>query len=323
MAAGDKIGIIQQRVKNYIINGSMSFSQRAASFNSSNGYALDRHYCFRQGGLPNLNVSWDASNPRPLPMLDHWLHMSRAAGDTSTSSIEIVHALETKDALELQGKNCTFSFYARKGVDFSSVDGTFEVVASFGRGVDEGVIASFTGQTTLSMTLNDATKDRVLDVTSKRFNFNFDVPSDATQIRLEIIYAPTGTAGSNDFFAVTGMMLNEGPLANFVRAGDTYSEEFSLCQRYFETGRWQPGSIASYGSVGTPFDMGMLAAIQYRQNKRIIPIVTNTNITTVGGNFTRGPVEITLSGFVTGRIYAGGGAGPCSITFDWQADAEL
>jgi len=331
MASGDILSIIKNQRKNYIINGSMSFSQRGASFNSANGYTLDRHYCFRQGGLPNLNVSWDASNPRPLPMLDHWLYMSRGAGDTSISAIETVHALETKDCLELQGKLATLSFYGFCGADFSAVDSKFDIVVTFGRGIDEGAVATWTGATTIGMSTEYPNADRVLTTSHKRFSFSFNVPSDCTQIRYEIIYDPTGTAGASDFFAVTGIMLNEGPLAEFTRAGNTYEGEFDLCRRYF----WRRSDSDTQSVVvtwGTGYNSGQES---HPVRMRIVPAMISAGGFQLHhpGFFLVGVTHLVLSSTIDrytlsgSQTVSGGGTAAIFQTSTGgaylQADAEL
>lgn len=109
---------------------------------------------------------------------------------------------------------------------------------------------------------------------------------------------------------------------DFVRAGRNFVEELKLCQRYYEIGNFNTGPTASWGGVGAA-DYGMVARIDFRDVKRAIPVATRTNEVVSGGNSTHVPNSITVYGFCMGRVFAGTGSGPCRISFDWQADAEL
>lgn len=210
--------------KNAIINGGMDIWQRGTSFTSVNypSYTADRWQPNSLAGSA-LNVSQVAAG---LNGFQYALRAQRPNGDTAVNGRFISQSIESANSIPFAGQIVTLSFYARAGANFS---GTSLIVEfDSGTGTDQNVLGGFTGQTTIASI-------SPLPTTSwARYTLTATVPSTATQLGLLIHYTPTGTAGTADYFDITGVQLELGSLATpFSRAGGSIGGELALCQRYF------------------------------------------------------------------------------------------
>ena len=172
------------------------------------------------------------------------MRAQRNAGDTVTTQTTIVaHNIESRDALRFAGQWATISYYARAGANYSSAASAFGLAVVYGTGSDESIIVGFTGQTNITVT------SVTLTTSWQRFSTTFLVPSAATELGIVFAYTPSGTAGANDYFELTGVQLENGTTATvFSRAGATYGAELALCQRYY----WEtPIGIRTTGTMYT------------------------------------------------------------------------
>ena len=134
--------------------------------------------------------------------------------------------------------------------------------------------------------------------------YAFLVPSAATELGIVFSYAPTGTAGANDYFEITGVQLENGTVATtFSRSHMTMAGELTACQRYY----WE--TPTGYRATGAMFTTTLCYfPIHTPVTMRVTPVVTGsiTNsavyINTVGQTPTAVTVdEITING--TGLAY--------------------
>jgi len=97
-----------------------------------------------------------------------------------------------------------------------------------GTGTDQNYLAAWTGDVQVASTT------ATLTTTWQRFQFTGTVGATATELTLPFTYTPTGTAGANDYYEVTGVQLEVGSVATqFSRAGATIQGELAACQRYY------------------------------------------------------------------------------------------
>jgi hypothetical protein len=222
---------------NVIINGSFSVWQRGTSptwiANNSGNYQADRWMAFSvaSGRTVTRQATGDTTN---LPFFQYCARVQRTSGNSATDGIELHQFLESRDSIPFAGKTATLSFYARRGADYSETANRLGAVVRSGTGTDQNFV--FPGLTGPSALLNELA---TLTTTWQRFSYSFSVGSTATQLTLLLGYTPTGTASTNDWFEVTGVQLETGPVATPFEF-EPFEATLRKCQRYYY--RTTPGA---------------------------------------------------------------------------------
>jgi hypothetical protein len=177
------------------------------------------------GGTVSRQVTNDTTN---LPSIQYCARVQRDSGNTSTNYIAIVNSFETINSIPYAGKTVTLSFYARAGANYSSTSNLMQVVLTTGTGTDQNALLSYTGGT------NIVSQAATLTTTWQRFTYTAAVGSTATELGMYFYFSPTGTAGANDFFEITGVQIDIGSVAlPFRTNGATLQGELAACQRYY------------------------------------------------------------------------------------------
>ena len=215
----------EPKTLNSLINGGMDIWQRGTSFSSGGGlsvYAADRWHFYRGSNASGATFSRQTS---ALTGFQYAARLQRNSGNTSTESIGLRYTLESADSYRLAGKTVTLSFYLRKGADYSGT--TFRATIASGTGTDQPVYA-FTGFTYAVDTSVTPTTSWV------RYSITGTIPSNATEVGLEMFSNASGTAGTNDYVDITGLQLEIGSVPTpFVRSAGTIQGELAACQRYY------------------------------------------------------------------------------------------
>jgi hypothetical protein len=213
--------------KNSIINGFFDIWQRGTSFAASAAasiYTADRWMFNRSGLTTGATLSRQASTALAST---YAARVQRDSGNTSTANMTLWYNLESADSYQYQGKTVTLSFAMKKGANFSApvVDATIFT----GTGTDQNVNTSgFTGSTALANVAVVPTTNFV------RYSVTGTVASNATQLAILFNTGPTGTAGANDWYEVTGVQLEISNVAtNATRSSTTIQGELAACQRYY------------------------------------------------------------------------------------------
>ena len=235
--------------KNFIINGGMDIWQRGTSVASSgNTYTADRFQTWSQGGAATTTSRQATSDTTNLPSIQYCARVQRNSGQTITSAIVLQNSLESVNSIPMAGKTVVLSFYARAGANFSASGNTLNAAIYYGTGTDQG-LASYTGATVV------ASSAPTLTTTWQRFQITGTVATTATEVAFQSYYVPTGTAGVNDYFEITGIQLELGSTAStFSRTGGSIQGELAACQRYYyrvtavaSGRRWANGFNSSTG----------------------------------------------------------------------------
>jgi len=239
--------------KNFVINGGMDIWQRGTTFATGGGYTADRWYCYASG-----NAVAETLVASGLTGFKYALQVQRNSGQTSTSAIYATQSIETLNTLPMAGQIVNLSFWAKCGANYSGTSNQLTVQLIAGTGTDQNVISGFTGATALfGNTVNLSTSWQRFTVQTNSF-LTASVASTYTQLGINFIEVPTGTAGANDWFQITGVQLEIAPQAtSFSRAGGSIGGELTLCQRYYI--RTTPG--LSYGTYGFGFAQASTTAV--------------------------------------------------------------
>jgi hypothetical protein len=246
---------LQAAGKNFVNNGGYDVWQRGTSFaavGSAQDYTADRWKELNNTGLSTYSrqATGDTTN---LPFVQYCMRVQRNSGQTATGAIYVTQSLESVNSIPLAGRTVTFSFYARAGANFSATSNVLSTTVSSGTGTDQNINGGFTGAVNV-VNAGAAT----LTTTWQRFSFTGTVGSTATQLGYYFFYTPTGTAGANDYFEVTGVQLEVGSVATqFTRQGGTIQGELAACQRYY----FRSTPTTAYGWLGSGMGQGATSAV--------------------------------------------------------------
>lgn len=264
--------------KNVLYNGAMRVAQRgaAAIHIGSGGTALfvDR-WEGHVGALAAADVSQISSTT--LNQFQYAARVQRTAGNTSLGAIQLAQSLESVDSIPLQGQTVTLSFWARNGATYSPAGSLLAGTVYTGTGTDENVFG-YTGSAASipgSFTLTAAWQ---------RFQVTGVIPTTATEIGVIFTADPTGTAGANDYFDITGVQLEIAAAAgqfDFIPFGD----DLDRCSRYYQSS-FPYGTVPAQGAgITGAVEYAVLVAaatqtaniIPFNRRMRISPTITTYN----------------------------------------------
>jgi hypothetical protein len=229
--------------RNGLINGSFEIWQRgtsglAGATSAANGFQADRWQAFRTGFAAGMTGSQTTGTAQTR----YALRMTRAAGNTSLATLNLLQNIETANAEVFAGQQVTFSAWIRRGADYA---GTFNMRILSGTGTDQNVIGvgGFTGQATV------VSQSRTVTTGWARYSVTGTVATTATEIAAQFQYTPTtATAGANDWFEVTGAQLEIGAApSTFQMQGGSVEAELAACQRYYQRHGLVSGAFLAIG----------------------------------------------------------------------------
>jgi hypothetical protein len=238
--------------KNAVFNSGYDIFQRSSTpttgitTTGAIAYTLDRwqSWTFAAGGsvVTSQQVTGDTTN---LPFIRYCARFRRATGNTDTNTLVFGQALENTDSARFIGQTVTMSFYARRGANYSQTANQMSAQLWSNTTTDGGLN---TVQPSSAVPVNNTV---TLTTTWQRFQATGTVSSTATQIALAFVMTPSGTAGANDYFEVTGVQLELGSIATpFAKmGGGTIQGELAACQRYY----WRQNATSAYTNFGTGF----------------------------------------------------------------------
>jgi hypothetical protein len=294
--------------RNYFINGGFDIWQRSTSYaltSTQGSYGAADRWGNVQDSSPAATASQITTG---LPNgFRYGLKVQRTAGSTSTGVMRTFQVLETASSIPLANQTVTFSFWAKAGANYSQTSNILNTYFATGTGTDQSASSmAFGTWTGYTQTTNNAT----LTTSWQRFSYNITIPSTATQLGITFSSTPTGTAGADDSYQLTGIQLELGSVATaFTRAGGTIQGELSACMRYYER---RTAGGANYGmGISAFFTSGTAgtAALTFASPKRTSASVSFSGITANSGS--TGIAVATMAGTyssgTSGLGFAGGG----------------
>jgi hypothetical protein len=288
--------------KNGVINGAFDIWQRGTtSATTAFAYTADR---WLKNSATHYNasrqVTGDTTN---LATVQYCARVQRTNLSAVTTLIEFTTPFETTNSIPFAGQTITYSFYARKGANYSSTSNVLSSSVYTGTGTDQTVFG-YTGLT------QAVTGNATLTTTWQRFSYTGTLSASTNELSVYFAYTPTGTAGAADFFEVTGVQLELGSVATtFSRTGGSIQGELSNCQRYYF--RASVGTIgnaiatsttAFEGNVPLPVAMRITPATLDSSATRLSDGVAVTNTTALSLN--AGNSSVT-NAYLTGTVASG------------------
>jgi hypothetical protein len=255
---------------NPIINSGFDIWQRGTTFSNgaTNTYTADRWTYGRSNNVAGQTVSRQATGDTTnLPNIQYSARSQRTSGNTSTEQCHLLYNFETADSIPFAGKTVTFSYYARRGANYSQTGNALDVVFNTGTGTDQNIWTGYTGTTTV------LAASSTLTTTWQRFTHTFAIGSSATELAFYFRTTPIGTAGAADYFDLTGVQLDIGSVAlPYRKTGVTLQGELAACQRYYY--RWVAGSAYNFAGNGMANSTTVAPMIfKYPTTMRIAPTV--------------------------------------------------
>jgi hypothetical protein len=232
---------------NPVLNSAMQVWQRGTSIATpTSQYTADRWYAAGNSAVTvTRQTTSDTTN---LPFIQYCARVQRNSGSAVTNNVNFLQSFETIDSIPLAGKTVTLSFYARAGANYSSASNVLRALIYTGTGTDQNGYFGYTGGA------NAIDQNATLTTTWQRFTYSGTVATNVTELSPYFLYTPTGTAGANDYFEVTGVQIDVGSVAlPFRTYAGTIQGELAACQRYYyrmtQPGQYQRYAIGQCGSA--------------------------------------------------------------------------
>jgi len=217
---------------NPVLNSAFQNWQRGTSISvaasSTATYSADR-WNSNTGANGASTISRQATGDTTnLPNIQYCARVQKNVSQTGTSSFAFYQSFESINSIPFAGKTVTFSFYARKGANYSSAADLLSAKLLTGTGTDQNVLSGYTGLA------QPIIVSATLTTSWQRFSGTATLSSSLTELSTGFEYTPVGTAGAADYFEVTGVQIDVGSVAlPFRTYAATLQGELAACQRYY------------------------------------------------------------------------------------------
>lgn len=298
-------GLSQAARVNALIGGDAGTNlfQRAttgASVTTTITYGGPDRWAYWSGTATAMTVSRDTTAADlPAQAYQAAFKMARTSGQTGVIPLCMTQEIETTNSIMFQGTTAELDFYATAGANFSAASNALTAYLITGTGTDEGVSkmafqfnAGGGGSSTWAGQATTVADVATISTNPTRFAAVGVIPVTATEIGVMFCYTPVGTAGTNDYVALSGIQLTRNASLTSIAAGTTATDcntincssfdrrlnglEADLQYRYFfkltETAAVAP--VASCAAVDTTHTNCL---INFPETMRIAPAATLAN----------------------------------------------
>lgn len=290
---GDVFGPTITQSHNYVLNSAFDIWQRGISFSfGSTIYSADQWRVGRSGNTADGLMTRATNSPVGL---GYAAQVRRANEKNTAGTIQLSQVFENLGT-SLKGKTITLSFYAMRGSDYSAIGNalTFGISSA---SPDPSVVVYGTGGIILSSNADHNTQYSTVNLTTsyERYSATFTVPTTANAFQIWFSFTPgTSNSGTNDFYRIAGVQLEEGPVAtSYKRNSSNVQAELAACQRYYYS---TPGQAIDPGYCEAVNDFGSYIYINFPVPMRIAPSVS-VGFTNVDNAIDLGRSGITSLGF--------------------------
>jgi hypothetical protein len=304
--------------ENYVLNSNFEIWQRGTSIDINlPSYSADRWEGLIDGPSTGMVVS---RQPASLVGFRYCARVQRSQSSNATLPHVFRQPIESVISNTLAGRQITLSFYARRGANYSGLNNALSVSVNWSDGLDEGFRS--TGY------IPFIAEDALLTTSWKRYSFAGTVPAVSSGLTLipQVEYSPTGTAGQDDFFEITGVQLEAGGFATPYRPQfSSFGTELAASQRYYQ--RFQGGVgcalngvassstnwLAQYSlpvsirkTVAPTYSGQLIISDQYLSDPTTANAIASVH---QGANVLGGRIQFSgFTGLTTGRYYSAPGS---------------
>jgi len=186
--------------RNRLMNGDFQIWQAGTTFNSTGGSVVATADGWGTKAVGALSVDVTRSSSGIL----YAAKVQRTAANANTNTVVFAQTLRRNFCVGMPNNRITLSFKLQAGANFS---GSL-LTASIYSGQDAADVGFLTSGFT-SQTLEDSISINAPSTTLTQYSFTTDNPIsvNATQLAVQFSYTPSGTAGADDSFTVTDVML--------------------------------------------------------------------------------------------------------------------
>ena len=202
--------------KNLVDNSNFNIYQRGTTavttITTTATYHADR-WAGYSGTSTNetlTNITSSLPTGTGTPVFTNAEQVQRASGQTGVKPVCLIQEIPTADVTPLAGQPVTLSFWALASSNFSATSSILNAQVATGTGSDQGLASFISGWTGAATPINYSA---TLTTNWQRFAVTGTLASTATEAAVNICFTPTGTAGTNDYFQITGVQLEQGTVA--------------------------------------------------------------------------------------------------------------
>ena len=192
--------------------------------------------------------------------------MARTSGQTGVVPVCMTQEVETVNSVMFQGTTAELDFYATAGSNFSAASNALTAYIVTGTGTDQGVStmafafnAGGGGSSTWTGQATTVADTATISTTPTRFAAVGVIPAGTTEMAVIFCYTPVGTAGTNDYVALSGIQLTRNASLSSIAASTTAMDCSTISCSSFDRRLY-----------------GLEALMQYRYYYRIVDAAANT-----------------------------------------------